>query len=312
LGAIQNWKKMQEDYDSIFFLVDLHALTVRQNPQTLRERSLEQIALLIACGIDPEKSLLFIQSHVPAHAELAWVLNCYTMMGDLNRMTQFKDKSEKNKKNVNAGLFTYPVLMASDILLYQTEVVPVGHDQLQHIELAREVASRFNQAYGETFRIPNSWIPEVGARIMSLQDPTRKMDKSDPNPNNYIALLDPPALIEKKISRAVTDSGDTVEFVPAVKPGLANLMTIYAALTTASMTDIEKEFAGKKYGHFKQALTARLKDLLLPIQKQYEALLSNPGFLNNVLADHAKRASERAAKTLSDVYSKIGLVPRGF
>jgi tryptophanyl-tRNA synthetase len=301
---------MQDDYHSIFFLVDLHAITVRQDPAILRERSLSQIALLIACGIDPQKSLVFIQSHVPAHAELAWVLNCFTMMGDLSRMTQFKDKSEKHKKNVNAGLFTYPVLMAADILLYQTEVVPVGHDQLQHVELTREVAARFNQGYGETFKIPEAWVPPVGARIMSLQDPSRKMDKSDENPNNTVALLDSAEVAEKKLLRAVTDSGTEVQYMPETKPGLANLMTIYSGFSGASFSEIENEFAGKQYGHFKKALAAIVGDVLATIQKRFKELMADPSHLHQHLSEHARRASQIAQNTLDAVYAKIGFVPR--
>lgn len=308
VGALKNWVALQGQYDCIFLVVDLHALTVRQVPAELRNRCLSFVAQYIACGIDPEQSTIVIQSHVPEHAELAWVLNTITYMGELSRMTQFKDKSARHEENVNAGLFTYPVLMAADILLYQANLVPVGADQKQHLELTRDLAHRFNQRYSDTFVMPEPYIPKVGARIMSLQDPETKMSKSDENPDNYIAVLDPPDVIRRKIKRAVTDSGTEIRYDES-RPGIANLLTIHAALTGKPMPEVEAHFAGKGYGDLKGELCEVVVATLEPVQKEYQRIMADKGYLEQVLARGAERARGRARKTLSKVYRKVGLVP---
>ncbi len=305
LGSIKNWKEFEDKYNCLYCVVDLHAITVRQDPAILRRRTYETLALYIASGLDPEKNTLFVQSHVPAHAELAWVLNCYTMFGELSRMTQFKDKSKKYSANINAGLFTYPALMASDILLYQTDLVPVGIDQMQHIELTRDVAGRFNQVYGDTFKIPEGFIPKAGAKIMSLAEPEKKMSKSDENQNASVYILDRKDDIIRKFKRAVTDS-DTVVCRREDKAGINNLMTIYSAFTGKSDADIESEFAGRGYGDFKLAVGETVADALAPVQKRFDELMADKGYLESVMKDGSARAAYLARKTLSKVYRKIG------
>ena len=309
LGALKNWVAMQDDYDCIFLVVDLHALTVQQVPAELRKNCLSFVAQYLACGIDPEKSTVLIQSHVPQHAELNWVLNTLTYMGELNRMTQFKDKSKRHNTNINAGLFTYPILMAADILLYQASAVPVGADQKQHLELARDLATRFNHRYSETFVVPEPFIPKVGARIMSLQDPTKKMSKSDENPNNYVTLLDPPSVIRKKVKRAVTDSGSEVRFDLEGKPGVSNLLSIHSAFSGQSIQELEAHFAGKQYGHLKVECAEVIVEGLAPIQQRYAELMEDRSHLEDVLAKGADAAYRKARKTMTKVYKKIGLVP---
>jgi tryptophanyl-tRNA synthetase len=310
IGAVKQWLTLQDQYQCRFFLVDLHAITVRQDPQLLRERCYEMLALYIACGLNPEKNLLFIQSHVPAHAELAWILNCFAYMGELNRMTQFKDKSRRHAANVNVGLFDYPILMAADILLYDTHLVPVGEDQKQHLELTRDLALRFNSLFGEIFTIPEPFIPKVGARIMSLQDPTKKMSKSDEDPNNYLTLLDPPDQIRNKIKRAVTDSGKEVRYDEEQKPGIANLLTIFSAITQQPIAQIEQHYAGKGYGAFKSDLAEVLVAFLTPIQERYNALRQNPDYLQKVLQQGAAAARQLAAKKMRQVHDALGFIPQ--
>lgn len=309
LGAIKNWVKLQDEYDCIYCIVDLHALTVRQDPTVFRERCYSFLAQYLACGLDPEKNVIYFQSHVSAHAELAWILNCYTYVGELSRMTQFKEKARKHRDNINAGLFTYPVLMAADILLFKTDLVPVGEDQKQHIELARDVAVRFNNLYGEVFKIPEAYIPKVGARIMSLQEPTKKMSKSDENENSYILVLDSPDLIMKKFKKAVTDSEAVVRYDEEAKPGISNLMNIYAAMTGQSFEEIEREFEGQGYGAFKKAVAEAVIEGLRPIREKYQELMADKGYLENVIKEGAARAEAIASQTLKEVYDRIGLVP---
>ena len=310
LGAIRNFPILQEEYNCVYCVVDMHAITVRQNPAALRRATLEVLAQYIACGLDPEKSTLFIQSHVPAHAELAWVLNCYTMFGEASRMTQFKDKSARHADNVNVGLFDYPVLMAADILLYQTDMVPVGVDQLQHIELARNIAQRFNGVYSDTFTMPEPYIPKAGAKIMSLADPARKMSKSDENQNGYILLMDKPEDIMRKFKRAVTDSDARIIMDPENKPGVSNLISIYALATGKTIEEVEAEFAGKGYGDFKPAVGEAVVELLRPIREQTEDLLKNKDYLEQVYRNGAQKASYLARKTIDKVYRKVGFVGR--
>jgi len=311
LGALQNWCKFQDDYNCIYSVVDLHAITVRQDPATLRHRTLELVSLLLACGIDPNKSLLFIQSHVPTHAQLAWVLNCNTQFGVLSRMTQFKEKAASHADNVNAGLFTYPTLMAADILLYQADAVPVGADQKQHLELARDLAQRFNGIYGDTFKVPEPLIPKVGARIMSLQDPTKKMSKSDENQNAFISMLDRPDDIMRKFKRAVTDSEAVVAYREH-KAGINNLMSIYNASTGKSFEQIEAEFEGRGYGDFKKAVGEAVVELLRPIQEKYDDYMKNKDYLADVYTKSAEKALYISTKTLNKVYKKVGFVKREF
>lgn len=305
LGAIKNWVTLQEDYDCLYCVVDLHAITVRQTPAELRRRTLEGLALYIACGLDPQKSTMFVQSHVPAHAELSWVLGCNTMFGELSRMTQFKDKSQKHSENINAGLFTYPVLMAADILLYQTDMVPVGQDQKQHCELARDIAQRFNGVYGDTFVIPEPYFCKTGTKITSLLDPTKKMSKSDPNAGSYIAIIEGRDETIKKIKRAVTDSDTCVKFAEG-KDGINNLMNIYSAFTGKNMEQIEKEFEGKGYGDFKSAVGETVADCLEPIRSEYSRLVKDKAYLEGIMKDGADKAAYLARKTLSKVYRKVG------
>ena len=310
LGAIKNWSERAEIFDCYYFMADLHSITVRQNPADLRRRTIEQLAQYIACGLDPEKNTLFIQSHVPAHTQLGWVLNCYTMFGELSRMTQFKDKCAKNADNINGGLFTYPALMAADILLYQADYVPVGEDQRQHCELTRDIATRFNNLYGETFKIPEAYIPKVGARVMGLGNPSSKMSKSDPS--GCVFLLEKPEDIARKFKRAVTDS-DTehcVRFDPDNKPGVSNLMNIYAAVTGKSFDEIEREFDGMGYGVFKPAVGDAVIETLRPIREEAERILADKAYLEKVYTEGAQKASFIARKTLRKVYKKVGLVEK--
>ncbi len=312
LGAVKNWAALPDEFNCFYFMADLHTLTVRQNPAELRRRSTTQLAQYIACGLDPEKNVLFLQSHVHEHAELGWILNCYTMFGELSRMTQFKDKCAKNADNINGGLFTYPSLMAADILLYQADYVPVGEDQKQHCELTRDIANRFNNLYGETFKVPEPYIPKVGARIMSLGDPTSKMSKSDPT--GCVFLMDSPEEIARKFKRAITDS-DTercVRYDPENKPGVANLMNIYASVTGKSFDEIESEFAGKGYGVFKPAVGDAVIETLRPIREEAERILADKAYLKQVYTDGAMKASSVARKTLRKVYKRVGLVEKPF
>ena len=307
LGAIKNWTQLIDEYDCIFSVVDLHAITVRQDPKELHERCLGLIAQYIASGIDPEKCTVFIQSHVPSHAELGWILNCYTYMGELERMTQFKDKSSRHADNINAGLFTYPTLMAADILLYQTDLVPVGHDQKQHLELCRDISERFNKIYGDTFKVPDGYIAKMGARVMDLQNPERKMSKSEPQ--GAIALLEEPQSIIKKIKRAQTDSLGYVKYEEG-RFGINNLISIYCATTGKTADEVEKEFEGKGYGDFKKAIAEAVVAELEPIGEKYRALMENKDYLKEVYKKGALRAREIAESTMADVYRKIGYVER--
>ena len=305
LGAIKNFSAFSDEYKCFYCVVDLHAVTVRQVPAELRRRTYETLALYIACGLDPEKNTLFVQSHVPAHAELAWSLNCYTMFGELSRMTQFKDKSAKHANNINAGLFTYPVLMASDILLYQTDLVPVGVDQKQHLELARDIAIRFNGVYSDTFTVPEGYIPPAGMKIMSLADPTSKMSKSDPNANAVVYILDSKDDIIRKFKRAVTDSDCEIRYAEG-KDGINNLMSIYKCFTGKEFSDIEREFDGKGYGDFKLAVGEACADALAPVRGEFERLMADKAYLEGVMKAGADEANYYARKTLSKVYRKIG------
>ena len=310
LGAIKNWVERTDEFDNYYFMADLHTITVRQNPADLRRRTLEQLALYIACGLDPEKNTLFIQSHVPQHAELGWVLQCYTMFGELSRMTQFKDKSTKHKDNINAGLFAYPSLMAADILLYQPDFVPVGEDQKQHCELTRDVAQRFNNIYSDTFKVPEPYIPKTGARVMSLNAPDSKMSKSIPE--GCIFMMEKPEDIQRKFKRAITDSDteNCVRYDPANKPGVANLMSIYAAVTGKSYEEIEAEFAGMGYGKFKPAVGDAVIETLNPIREEATRILKDKAYLESVYKAGAEKASYVANKTLRKVYKKVGFVAR--
>ena len=312
LGAVKNWAALADEFDCYYFMADLHSITVRQNPAELRRRSVAQLAQYIACGLDPEKNTLFIQSHVHEHAELGWILNCYTMFGELSRMTQFKDKCAKNADNINGGLFTYPSLMAADILLYQADFVPVGEDQKQHCELTRDIATRFNNIYGETFKVPEPYIPKVGARIMSLGNPTSKMSKSDPQ--GCVFLMDKPEEIARKFKRAVTDSDteNCVRYAPEEKPGVANLMSIYSSVTGKSFQEIEKEFEGKGYGVFKPAVGEAVIETLRPVREEAERMLADKAYLQQVYTEGAQKASYIARKTLRKVYKRIGFVEKPF
>ena len=310
LGAIKNWAELSDQFDCYWFMADLHTITVRQDPAALRKRTLAQIATYIACGLDPEKNTIFVQSHVSAHAELGWVLDCYTMFGELSRMTQFKDKSARNADNINAGLFTYPCLMAADILLYQPDFVPVGEDQKQHVEICRDIANRFNHLYGEVFKVPEPYIPKTGARVMSLNAPESKMSKS--MPDGCVFLLEKPEDIMRKFKRAVTDS-DTercVRLDRENKPGVANLMGIYSAVTGKSFEAIEAEFEGKGYGVLKPAVGEAVVETLRPIREETERLLADKAYLESVYRAGAERASRAAEKTLRKVYKKVGFLPR--
>ena len=306
LGAIRNFSKFSEEYRCYYCVVDEHAITVRQNPADLRRRTYETLALYIACGLDPEKNVIYVQSHVSAHAELGWILNCYTMFGELSRMTQFKDKSRKNADNVNAGLFTYPTLMAADILLYQTEMVPVGDDQRQHLELTRDIAQRFNGVYGDVFVVPEPFISKTpSARIMSLAEPTKKMSKSDENENASVRILDPRDAIIRKFKRAVTDS-ETEVCAREGKDGIINLMSIYGAVTGKDFPEIEREFVGKGYGDFKLAVGEAVADALAPVQEEYARLIADKKYLESVMAEGARTAAHDAIRTLSKVRRKVG------
>ncbi|MGN1070280.1 MAG: tryptophan--tRNA ligase [Candidatus Fimadaptatus sp.] len=309
IGALRNWKLLEDDYDCLYSVVDLHAITVRQDPAQLRRRCLEVASILLASGLDPEKSLIYCQSHVPQHTQLAWVLNCFTYMGELSRMTQFKDKSAKHADNISAGLFDYPVLMAADILLYQADLVPVGVDQKQHLELARDIAIRFNNLYSPTFVVPDGYIPKVGAKVMSLQEPTSKMSKSDPE-DTYIAILDEPDVIRRKLRRAVTDSLGQIRYDPDNQPGVANLLTIYSALKGVDVQQAEKDFAGLGYGELKNGVADVIIDTLSPLQAEFKRIMADKAYLEKVLSTSAERASRIAQRTLDKVYRKVGLAPR--
>ena len=307
MGAIVNWEQMQEDYDCAYFIADLHSLTVRQEPAQLRKHTTEAFALLLACGIDPEKSLVFVQSHVHTHAEMGWILCCSALMGDLGRMTQFKDKSAKHADNINAGLFTYPVLMAGDILLYQADYVPVGQDQRQHLEFTRDLAERFNHFYGNVFKIPDGYYPKAGAKVMSLQDPTSKMSKSDPNPNSFISILDDRPVILNKFKRAVTDSEAEIVYREG-KDGINNLITIYSVMTGKSIPEVEKEFEGQGYGTFKMAVGESVADRLQPIRDEFNRLVGEKKYLEELMAVGADRAYRISRRTLEKAKKKVGLL----
>lgn len=312
MGALKQWVSMQDDHDCLYMLVDLHAITVRQEPEQLYNACLDGLALYLACGIDPQKSTLFVQSHVPEHAQLSWVLNCYAQMGELNRMTQFKDKSAKNVNNINVGLYSYPVLQAADILLYQADKVPVGEDQKQHLELTRDIATRFNNIYGDVFQLPDPHIPEFGARIMSLQEPDRKMSKSDSNPNNFIGLLEDPKKITKKIKRAVTDSDEQarIYYDPAEKAGVSNLLTLLSLVTGKTVETLVPEYEDKMYGHLKGDVADAVMSLITPIQERYTQLRNDRTYLDQVMQSGAEKASAKAAVTLKKVYDAVGFIPR--
>ncbi|NRA54350.1 MAG: tryptophan--tRNA ligase [Gammaproteobacteria bacterium] len=310
IGAINQWLVMQEKNDCFFMLADLHAITVRQDPKLMRERVFDCLAMYIACGLDPKQSTIFVQSQVPEHAQLGWVLNCYAQMGELNRMTQFKDKSQRHASNINVGLYGYPVLQAADILLYQADQVPVGEDQKQHIELTRDIATRFNNLYGDVFKVPEPYIPQVGARVMSLQEPTKKMSKSDENPNNYIMLLDDPKLISKKLKRAVTDSDEQsrIYFDTAEKPGVSNLLTLLSCATGRSVESLVPDYEDKMYGHLKKDTADAVLSFIEPVQQRYYQLRQDETALLAIMKDSAERASERAAITLAKAYEAIGFI----
>lgn len=308
LGAIKNWVKLQDEYDCYFCVVDLHAITVKQEPKDLRARTLEVMSIYMAAGIDPEKNTIFIQSHVPAHSEAAWLLNCYSYMGELGRMTQYKDKSQKYGESIASGLFNYPVLMAADILLYQTDLVPVGSDQKQHLELARDLAQRFNNLYSETFVVPDPYISKTGAKIMDLQDPTKKMSKSDDNPNSFILIMDPPEVIRKKISRAVTDSIGAVKYTDE-QPGVKNLMTILSTITGESFEEIEKKYEGQGYAQFKKDVAEAIVAELEPIQIKVKEFVANKAYLESIYKAGAEKANYIANKTLRKMQKKIGFIP---
>ena len=308
IGALRNFNLLQDQYDCLYSIVDMHAMTVRQNPAELRKACLRTMSIFLASGLDPRKNIIYFQSQVPQHAELSWVLNCFTYMGELQRMTQFKDKSAKHADNINAGLFTYPVLMAADILLYMSDLVPIGSDQKQHLELARDIAERFNAIYGDVFIVPEWYFPKVGARVMSLQEPTRKMSKSDPE-ETYIAILDKPEIIRKKMRRAVTDCDNTVVFDPENKPGIANLMSIMSALTGKTMDEITAEYDGQGYGKFKDAVADSVIAALEPIQKRYDEISADKAYLQEVLTSGAERAEAIAYRTMLKIRKKIGYAP---
>ena len=320
LGALRNWVKMQEEYECLFCIVDLHAITVRQDPEALRKATLDTLAIYLACGIDPEKSTIFIQSHVPEHSQLAWILNCYTYFGEMGRMTQFKDKSARHEDNVNVGLFTYPVLMAADILLYQANQVPVGDDQKQHLEITRDIANRFNALYGKKdaegnviqpiFAVPEVFIAKTGARIMSLLEPTKKMSKSDDNRNNVIGLLEDPKSVEKKIKRAMTDGDEPpiVRYDVQNKPGVSNLLDILASVTGKTIPELEAEFEGKMYGHLKGAVAEEVSAMLSQLQERYHHFRNNEALLEKIYREGAEKARARAKATLAEVYKVVGFV----
>ena len=308
LGALRRFPALQDDNECLFCIANMHSLTVRQDPEELRNRIYSLLALYLAVGLDPEKSILYLQSQVHEHAELSWILNCYTYLGELSRMTQFKDKSARHADNINAGLFTYPVLMAADILLYRSDIVPIGHDQKQHLEIARDIADRFNKIYGDTFVVPEPFISGQGARIMSLQEPDKKMSKSDTNVNNFILITEPRETIMKKFKKAVTDSEAEVRFDPENKPGVSNLMNIYGAVKGISTEQVENVFKGARYGDFKMAVGEAVADALEPVRVKYDELISDRGLLNKVLKTGSEKASEIARTVLADVYEKVGFV----
>jgi len=312
LGAVKNWAELAEQFDCYYFMADLHSITVRQDPKELRRRSINQLAQYIACGLDPEKNTLFIQSHVHEHAELGWILNCYTMFGELSRMTQFKDKSSKHHDNINGGLFTYPALMAADILLYQADYVPVGEDQKQHCELTRDIATRFNNIYGDVFKVPDPYIPKVGARVMGLSNPESKMSKSDPS--GCVFLMEKPEDIARKFKRAITDSDteNCIRFDPKAKPGVSNMMNIYSSVTGKTFEEIEKEFEGQGYGAFKPAVGDAVIETLRPIREEAEKMIADKAYLQDVYTKGAEKASYIARRTLRKVYKKIGFVEKPF
>lgn len=310
LGAIKNWVDLQDEYFCCYAMMDLHTITVRQNPVELRKRTLDLLKIYMACGIDPDKCLLFIQSQVPAHAQLSWVLGCYTYMGELSRMTQFKDKCAKHADNINAGLFTYPVLMAADILLYQADLVPVGKDQMQHIEITRDIAQRFNAIYGDVFKIPEGFLPKAGAKVMSLADPTKKMSKSDENPKAYISLLDDFHVIAKKIKSAVTDSEGVIEYREndESKAGINNLLTIMSAVTGKTVEQVALEYQGKGYGNFKSDVAEAVVEHIRPIRTRYDELSGDKAYLIEICKQGAQQAGRMAARTMKKVYKKVGFV----
>ncbi|MGP9420450.1 tryptophan--tRNA ligase [Ewingella americana] len=311
MGALRQWVKLQDDYECIYCIVDLHAITVRQDPAQLRKATLDTLALYLACGIDPQKSTIFVQSHVPEHTQLSWALNGYTYFGELGRMTQFKDKSTRYENSgISVGLFNYPVLMAADILLYQTNQVPVGEDQKQHLELSRDIANRFNALYGDVFTIPEPFIPKSGARVMSLQEPTKKMSKSDDNRNNVIGLLEDPKAVAKKIKRAMTDSEEppVVRYDLVNKPGVSNLLDILSGVTGKSIPELEAEFDGQMYGHLKGAVADAVSGMLTELQERYHRFRNDEALLQQIMRDGAEKARVRATATLAKVYESIGLV----
>ena len=310
MGALRQWVQMQDDFHCIYCIVDLHAITVRQDPVALRKATLDTLAVYLACGLDPAKSTICVQSHVPEHAQLSWVLNCYTYFGELSRMTQFKDKSARYSENITAGLFDYPVLMAADILLYQTNQVPVGEDQKQHLELSRDIAGRFNALYGDVFKIPEPFIPKSGARVMSLLEPTKKMSKSDDNRNNVIGLLEDTKAVVKKIKRAVTDSAEppVVRYDVKEKAGVSNLLDILSGVTGKSIPQLEQEFEGKMYGHLKGEVAEAVSGMLTELQERYHRFRNDEAFLNQVMRDGATKARAQAQETLKKVYEAVGFV----
>lgn len=307
LGAMKGWPSFQEEFETVYGVADLHSITVRQDPQKLKKQTMELYAMLLAIGLDPEKGIIFIQSHVPAHSQLGWLLNCYTQFGELSRMTQFKDKSAQHSDNINAGLFTYPCLMAADILLYQADIVPVGADQKQHVEICRDIANRFNGIYGNVFKVPEPYIPKSGARVMSLADPTRKMSKSDPNPKGTVYLTDEPNVIMKKFKSAVTDSEMSVRYADG-KDGINNLMTIYSAVTGDSFEKIEADFAGRGYGDFKTAVGEAVVEELKPVQEKFKQLMNDKAYLSECQKNGADFASRIGQRTLNKAMKKIGFL----
>ncbi|MBV7315638.1 tryptophan--tRNA ligase [Shewanella sp. NIFS-20-20] len=310
MGALRQWVAMQDSHECLYCVVDLHAITVRQEAAKLRQACLDTLALYLACGVDPKKSTVFMQSQVPQHAQLGWILNCFTQMGELSRMTQFKDKSQKHANNINVGLFGYPVLMAADILLYQANEIPVGQDQKQHLELTRDIANRFNNVYGDTFTVPEPFIPEHGAKVMSLQDPLKKMSKSDDNRNNVIGLLEDPKVVMKKIKKAMTDGDEppVVRYDLENKAGVSNLLSLMSGVTGESIASLEAQFEGQMYGHLKVATGEAVVAMLEPLQQRFREFRNDEAYLNSVMQDGAERAQIRAAKTLKDVSEKIGLL----
>lgn len=312
LGALKQWVSMQDAHSCYYMLVDQHAITVRPDPAALRKATLDGLALYLACGVDPEQSTIFIQSHVPEHAQLSWILSCYTQMGELNRMTQYKDKSQKSEANMNSGLFTYPVLMAADILLYRADRVPVGDDQKQHLELARDIATRFNNLYGDVFVVPDPYIPEHGARVMSLLEPTKKMSKSDTNPGNFIGLLEEPKKIAKKIKRAVTDSDEQarIYFDFDEKPGVSNLLSLLSCATGQTVEQLVPQYEDKMYGHLKGDVADAVVAMLEPIQEKYHQYRNDQALMEQVMRNGAAKASERASKILTSVYDAVGFIAK--